>query len=70
MNDWVSQSGQGASPSCVYLIRAEQRYGNGDGIFDREEQDLAIQAFYAVLRGSSNFTDPPRRIRLGLEWRF
>ncbi|MCZ6755529.1 MAG: hypothetical protein O7E49_09485 [Gemmatimonadetes bacterium] len=69
-NDWVAQSGQGASPSCVYLIRAEQRYGNGDGIFDREEQELAIEAFYAVLRGSSNFTDPPRRIRLGLEWRF
>ena len=69
-NDWISQSFESASPSCVYLIRAEQRYGNGDGIFDREEQDLAIQAFYAVLRGSSNFTDPPRRIRLGLEWRF
>ena len=68
--DWVSRIGTSASPSCVYLIRAEQRYGNGDGIFDLDEQAGAIEAFYNVLRGSSNFTDPPRRIRLGLEWRF
>jgi len=68
--DWWSQSGTSASPSCVYLIRAEQRYGNGDGAFDLSEQEQAIEAFYNVLRGSSNFTDPPRRIRLGLEWRF
>ena len=68
--DWYSQGGRSASPSCVYLIRAEQRYGNGDGAFDLGEQEQAIEAFYNVLRGSSNFTDPPRRIRLGLEWRF
>jgi len=68
--NWVSQGFSAAAPSCVYLIRAEQRYGNGDGTFDRDEQTGAIEAFHAVLRGSSNFTDPPRRIRLGLEWRF
>ena len=64
---YVRQSGQPGAPSCVSLIRAEQRFGNGDGIFDLAEQRNAISAEYAVFRGEQFFTGAPRRVRVGLQ---
>lgn len=64
---YVTQSGQPGAPSCVSLIRAEQRFGNGDGVFDLAEQRAAIAAFYAVFRGEQFFTGAPRRVRVGLQ---
>jgi hypothetical protein len=40
-----------SAANCVYLIRAEQRYGNGDGTYTVEEQTNAINALYDVARG-------------------
>lgn len=54
-------------PSCFYFVRAEQRYGNGDGLFTLAEQTRAADALYAAYRGSYNFQGSPRRIRLGVE---
>jgi len=68
--NWVNTSSQGAQPSCVYLVRAEQRFGNGDGLYTTAEQSNAIQSFYDFARGENRFTGPPRRARLGIELSF
>jgi hypothetical protein len=65
--NWQNQSKQQAQPSCVYLIRAEQRWGNGDGLYTAAEQGNAIGAFYEFTRGENRFTATPRRARHGLE---
>jgi hypothetical protein len=67
---WITAQGDPAAPNCVALIRAEQRYGNGDGTFDVSEQHRASDALYNVVRGSYNFYGQPRRMRLGFEVNF
>jgi len=56
--------------NCVYLIRAEQRYGNGDGIYTADEQNTAATAFYNINNGPQDFYGPGRRMRLGFELNF
>jgi hypothetical protein len=67
---WVDQGGDPASPNCVALIRTEERYGNGDHLFDVDEQRRASDALYYTVRGIHNFTSAPRRMRLGVEVNF
>ena len=67
---WVDQAGNPAAPNCVALIRTEERYGNGDHIFDLAEQRRASDALYYTVRGLHNFTSSPRRMRLGVEVNF
>jgi hypothetical protein len=67
---WVTAGNRAAPPDCVYLIRAEERYGDGDHVFTLAEQRRASDAFYAVDRGAHNFTGDPRRLRLGIEVTF
>jgi hypothetical protein len=67
---WTDQAGTPAAPNCVYLIRAEERYGNGDHVFDVSEQKRASDALYRVVRGRQELTGPGRRIRLGVEASF
>jgi hypothetical protein len=67
---WVDQAGTPAAPNCVALIRAEERYGNGDHVFDLAEQKRASDALYFAVRGIHNFTSSPRRMRLGIEVNF
>ena len=71
--NYVTQSGQGGAPSCVELVRAEERFGNGDRIFTLAEQQRASQAAYfgpGNGRGSYNFLGAGRQVRLGLELNF
>jgi len=69
--NWVSSKGEApAAANCVYLIRAEERYGNGDHIFTVDEQTRASDALYEVTRGLQAFTGAPRRVRLGIEVSF
>jgi hypothetical protein len=68
--NWVTAQGDPAAPNCIQLIRAEERYGNGDGIFDVTEQKRASDALYNVVRGSYSFLGQPRRLRLGFEVNF
>ena len=68
--NWVTQDGEAAAPNCIYLIRAEQRFGNGDGTFTQSEQRRASEARYYTGRSEASFTAAPRRIRLGVELNF
>jgi hypothetical protein len=68
--DWVDQAGTPGGPSCYYLIRAEQRYGNGDRTFTIEEQRVASLANYDRLWGVHWFNGPGRDVRLGVELNF
>jgi hypothetical protein len=67
---WSDQAGSPAAPNCVYLIAAEERFGNGDHLFDVAEQRRASDALYRAVRGPQELTGPARRIRLGLEASF
>ena len=67
---WTNKSGESAAPNCIYLIRGEQRYGDGDGIFSEQEQIRANDALYYVFRNQASFTGAPRQVRLGLEVNF
>ncbi len=69
-HDWVNQATTPASPSCIYLIRAEQRYGNGDRVFSSAEQRAASEAFFFSNNGLDTFRGPGRDLRLGLELNF
>jgi outer membrane receptor for ferrienterochelin and colicin len=67
---WLKQDGSPGAPNCVALIRTEERYGNGDHVFDVNEQRAASNALYDEVRGIHNFTSSPRRFRLGVELNF
>jgi len=67
---WISRAFLSAPANCIYLIRAEQRYGDGDGIYTLAEQAAAINALYDVARGEHQHLGPGRRARLGLEISF
>jgi hypothetical protein len=69
--NWLSSKGAApAAANCVYLIRAEQRYGDGDGIYTVEEQTNAINALYEVARGEQQHLGFGRRARVGFEINF
>jgi hypothetical protein len=67
---WVTADGDPAAPNCIYMIRTEERFGNGDHLFDAAEQRRASDAEYNLIRGIHNFTSDPRRMRLGIEVNF
>ena len=69
-DNWSLSNGNPGAPNCIYLIRAEQRFGDGDGVFSVSEQRRASAAYYYSGRSSSSFTAAPRRLRLGLELNF
>jgi len=69
-HDWVNQATTAASPSCLYLIRAEQRYGNGDRVFSGAEQRAASEANFFSFNGLDTFRGPGRDVRLGVELNF
>ena len=50
----------------MYLIRAEQRYGNGDHLFTIDEQTNAINALYDVARGEHQQLGVGRRAQTRL----
>ncbi|MEO8201037.1 MAG: TonB-dependent receptor [Gemmatimonadota bacterium] len=73
---WVNAQGP-ATPNCVYLVRAEERFGNGDHVFSIDEQRRASEASYlagassvAPARGLDTFTGEGRRLRVGFEVTF
>ena len=67
---WVTASNQPSPVNCVYLIRAEERFGDGDHVFTLVEQRRASTSQYLTGRGLNNFYGAPRRLRLGLEINF
>ena len=67
---WVSSRNDPAAANCMYLIRAEQRYGNGDHLFTIDEQSNAINSLYDVARGEHQQYGVGRRARVGFELNF
>ena len=68
---WVDQGGDPAALNCAYLVRAEERWGNGDGTFTQAEQRRASDALYfANGRGENFFYGQGARFRLGVEFNF
>lgn len=55
---------------CVMLQRTERRFGNGDGIYDVDEQRAAIDALYDLWRGPTTFVGAGRTVRLGVQVTF
>ena len=56
--------------NCVLLQRAEQRFGNGDRIYDENEYRSAFEAQYNLINGPPAQLGVPRHIRVGLELNF
>ncbi len=78
---WTTQDGDPNAPNCVYLIRAEQRYGDGDGVYTVAERRAASDAAYGVTGlnianifngagGRYRFLGAERAIRVGFELNF
>lgn len=67
---WQSASGASAQPNCAYLIAAEDRFGNGNGVFTLAEQRAASLAYYRTGLGRGALNGPPRAVRLGLQVAF
>jgi hypothetical protein len=68
---WISTKEFRSAPAnCMYLIRAEQRFGNGDGVYTVAEQTAAVNALYDVARGKHQHYGAPRRARLGIQISF
>ena len=67
---WVAASGAPNPPNCAYLIAAEQRFGNGDGLFTAGEQRATSTSYYLTQVGAGATNGPPRAIRAGLEFAF
>jgi hypothetical protein len=68
---WISNhNNTPEAANCLYLIRAEERFGNGDGTYTIEEQTRAINSLYDAARGEQEQTAPGRRARLGFEINF
>ncbi|MGD2135093.1 MAG: carboxypeptidase regulatory-like domain-containing protein [Gemmatimonadales bacterium] len=64
-------AGGGGAISCVMLQRTERRFGNGDGLYDVEEQTAAITEFYNLGNSPSAFAyGQGRLVRLGLQLSF
>ena len=63
---WVTTQGSGGAPNCVALLRAEARYGNGDGIYSEDEQRTAVGAAFDATY-LTRFNGTPRRVRIGIE---
>jgi len=67
---WLDAGNRPAGPSCFGLIRAEQRFGDGNGIYTVAEQRAASRAQFDLQNGLQNFVGAPRRVRLGIEFNF
>jgi hypothetical protein len=83
---WLDENELSSPANCLYLLQAEQRWGDGDGVFSLDEQRRASREFYFIGsvnqginqdigtvnagRGENMFTGPGRRVRLGLELNF
>jgi outer membrane receptor for ferrienterochelin and colicin len=63
-------AGGGGATACVMLQRTEQRFGNGDGIYDVDEQTAAVRAYYDLSNAPQTFYSSGRLIRLGLQLQF
>ncbi len=70
VSDCDGWTGTGNEASCVLVRGAEARFGNGDMIYDLDEQLTALGAWYQRFNGEQVFLGNPLHIRLGVELAF
>ena len=70
LSDLDSAPGVRNEVDLVSLRRVEQRFGNGDGIFDAAEQNRAFRAAVDLASGPQQLIGSGRRMRLGFELTF
>ena len=62
--------GSGGAADCVLVQKAEQRFGDGNGLYDTDEYEAAMTVWYDRFDGVQTFYGQPLHIRLGLELAF
>ncbi|MDH3292057.1 MAG: TonB-dependent receptor [Gemmatimonadota bacterium] len=62
--------GAGGAVACVMLQRSEARFGNGDGLYDVEEQTAAVTAYYNQFNAPQTFFGQGRLVRVGVQLQF
>lgn len=73
---WKTAGNVPAAPSCYYYVKAEQRFGNGDGIYTLAEQTRTSDMHRLIGDNTnagfhiSNFTFGGRALRFGMEVNF
>jgi hypothetical protein len=53
--------------NCVSLVRVENRFGDGDGLYAAAEQERALNAYYDAFFGAWRFYEPGRTLRAGVQ---
>ncbi|MGH7675101.1 MAG: hypothetical protein ACREMV_07500, partial [Gemmatimonadales bacterium] len=59
-------SAWGSPQNCIALLRVENRFGDGDGLYTVAEQERALNAAYDSFYGPPRFYGAGRTIRLGV----
>src|SRR5690606_17987314 len=67
---WVTAGQTPSPPTCYFYRKAEQRFGNGDGIYSLEEQRRASDMSRLGTFHISRFAAGGRLLRLGMEVNF
>lgn len=67
---WVDTGNAPSPPSCYFLRKGEQRFGNGDGIYTLAEQRVASDRDNIGTFHISRFAGGGRILRLGMELNF
>ncbi|MFQ5551111.1 MAG: TonB-dependent receptor domain-containing protein, partial [Gemmatimonadales bacterium] len=62
--------GAGGAVACHMLRQAEARFGNGDGIYDLDEHENAVRAWFIQGSGPHTFLGNGREIRVGAQLDF
>ncbi len=70
LSNCTGWAGSGQEADCVLVRRAEARFGDGDGLYDEDEQLVALNEWYERFNGVQTFLGNPRHIRLGIELAF
>ena len=69
--DCGTWTGTTAGPvDCAALRIVERRFGNGDGVYDANEQTTALDAYFNAFLGAWRFSAPGRAARIGVELTF
>ncbi len=67
---WVTDANVPTPPACYYYIKAEQRFGNGDGVYTLAEQRRTSDQGNLATFHISNFAFGGRVLRFGMEVTF
>lgn len=67
---WKTTGGNPSAPTCYYMRKDEQRFGNGDGVYSLAEQRVASDVARIGTFHISRFAGAGRTLRLGMEVNF